>query len=146
MIWIWTYLQNSWRDAVEILLLAVGIYYAFMFVRGTRGWSVVIGFLLLLGFTLITWALNLEVVSWLMGKFFQFSAFAVLVIFQPELRRMLSELGNLRVFYTAREQRENIEVIIQTVERLSEVSIGALIALEQSIQQQEVVESGIVID
>jgi diadenylate cyclase len=59
---------------------------------------------------------------------------------------MLSELGNLRLFYTAREQRENIEVIIQTVERLSEVRIGALIALEQSIQLQEVVESGIVVD
>jgi diadenylate cyclase len=146
MINYWTILQNHWRDALEILLLAVGIYYAFMFVRGTRGWSVVIGFLLLLAFTLITWALKLEVVSWLLGKFFAFSAFAVLVIFQPELRRMLSELGNLRLFYTAREQRENIEVIIQTVERLSEVRIGALIALEQSIQLQEVVESGIVVD
>ncbi|MDB6108924.1 MAG: Diadenylate cyclase [Pedosphaera sp.] len=146
MINYWITLQNHWRDALEILLLAVGIYYAFMFVRGTRGWSVVIGFLLLLAFTLLTWALRLEVVSWLLGKFFAFSAFAVLVIFQPELRRMLSELGNLRLFYTAREQRENIEVIIQTVERLSEVRIGALIALEQSIQLQEVVESGIVID
>jgi diadenylate cyclase len=146
MINYWTILQDHWRDALEILILAVGIYYAFMFVRGTRGWSVVIGFLLLLAFTLLTWALRLEVVSWLLGKFFAFSAFAVLVIFQPELRRMLSELGNLRLFYTAREQRENIEVIIQTVERLSEVRIGALIALEQSIQLQEVVESGIVID
>src|SRR3954447_17227538 len=146
MINFWIILQNHWRDVLEILLLAVGIYYAFMFVRGTRGWSVVIGFLLLLAFTLITWALKLEVVSWLLGKFFAFSAFAVLVIFQPELRRMLSELGNLPFFYTTREQRENIEVIIQTVERLSEVKIGALIALEQSIQLQEVVESGIVID
>jgi diadenylate cyclase len=115
-------------------------------VRGTRGWSVIIGFLLLFLFTLVSWALHLEVVSWLLGKFFAFSAFAILVIFQPELRRMLSELGNLRIFYTAREQRENIEVIIQTVERLAEVKIGALIALEQSIQLQEVVESGIVID
>ena len=59
---------------------------------------------------------------------------------------MLSELGNLPLFYTAHEQRENIEVIIQTVERLADVKIGALIALEQSIQLQEVVESGIVVD
>jgi diadenylate cyclase len=142
----WTILQGSWRPALEILLLAVGIYYVFMFVRGTRGWSVVIGFLLLFAVTLVTWALKLEVVSWLLGKFFAFSAFAILVIFQPELRRMLSELGSLPLFYTTREQRENIEVIIQTVERLSEVKIGALIALEQSIQLQEVVESGIVVD
>ncbi|MDB6016153.1 MAG: Diadenylate cyclase [Pedosphaera sp.] len=142
----WNYLHGVWRPALEILLLAVGIYYAFMFVRGTRGWSVVLGFLVLLAFTFITWALQLEVVGWLLRNFFAFSAFAILVIFQPELRRMLSELGNLRLFYTAREQRENIEVIIQTVERLSEVRIGALIALEQSIQLQEVVESGIVVD
>jgi diadenylate cyclase len=137
---------NSWRAALEILLLAVGIYYVFLFVRGTRGWPVVIGFLLLFAVTLVTWALRLEVVSWLLGKFFAFSAFAILVIFQPELRRMLSELGSLPFFYTTREQRENIEMIIQTVERLSEVKIGALIALEQSIQLQEVVESGIVVD
>jgi diadenylate cyclase len=131
---------------LQIILLAVGIYYSLMFVRGTRGWSVVIGFLLLLAVTLVAVALRLEVVSWLLGKFFAFSAFAILVIFQPELRRMLSELGNLRLFYTAREQRENIEVIIQSVERLAEVKIGALIALEQAIQLQEVVESGIMVD
>jgi diadenylate cyclase len=142
-----TLLQNEWwRVALEILLLAVVIYYALMFVRGTRGWSVAIGFLLLMAVTLITWALKLEVVNWLLSKFFPFSAFAVLVIFQPELRRMLSELGNLPLFYTAHEQRENIEVIIQTVERLSDVKIGALIAVEQSIQLQEVVESGILVD
>jgi diadenylate cyclase len=59
---------------------------------------------------------------------------------------MLAELGNLPLFGTAHEQRENIEVIIQTVERLSDVRIGALIAIEQSIQLQEAVESGIVVD
>jgi len=65
---------------------------------GTRGWSVVIGFLLLLAVTVIAYKLKLRVVSWLLGKFFALSAFAILVIFQPELRRMLSELGNLRSF------------------------------------------------
>jgi diadenylate cyclase len=70
----------------------------------------------------------------------------VLVIFQPELRRILAQLGNFPLFQTPHEQRENIEVIIQTVERLADVRIGALIALEQSIQLQESVESGISID
>ena len=59
---------------------------------------------------------------------------------------MLAELGNLPLFATAREQRENIEVIIQTVERLADVRIGALIAIEQSIQLQEAVESGVPVD
>ena len=146
----WQFIQQTWgegwRPALQIILLAVGIYYALMLVRGTRGWSVVIGFLLLMALTLIAGVLKLEVVKWLMERFFAFSAIAILVIFQPELRRMLSELGNLPLFYTAREARENIEVIIQSVERLAEVKIGALIALEQAIQLTDVVESGIVID
>jgi diadenylate cyclase len=139
-------IEHGWRPALEIVLLAVAIYYALMFVRGTRGWSVVIGFLLLIAMTLIARALKLQVLYTLLDGFFTFSAFAILVIFQPELRRMLSELGNLRLFYTAAEQRENIEVIIQTVERLAEVKIGALIALERTNPLQEVVESGIVVD
>ena len=56
---------------------------------------------------------------------------------------MLAELGNLPLFASASEQRESIEVIIQTVERLAEVKIGALIAIEQSIQLHEAVESGV---
>lgn len=141
------YLQQVWRPALEILILAVGIYYALMFVRGTRGWPVVIGFVIVL-FTLLLLAgvLELQVLGSLLRNFFLWFAVAVLVIFQPELRRMLAELGNLPLFVSAHEQRENIEVIIQTAERLSEVRIGGLMAIEQSIQLDEAVESGVAVD
>jgi len=139
-------LQN-WRAALEIIILAVGIYYALMFVRGTRGWPVVLGFfILLLAITVLTTALHLRVLLWLLAKLLTGLAIAVLVIFQPELRRMLAELGNLPLFASVRDTRENIEVVIQTAERLSEVKIGALIALEQTIQLDDVVESGVVVD
>jgi diadenylate cyclase len=139
-------IQQSWKPVIEIMILTIAIYYAFMFVRGTRGWPVVIGFLVLIALTFAASLLKFEVLSWLLKNFFAFSAVAVLIIFQPEFRRMLAELGNLPWFTTAREQRENIEVIIDTVERLSEVRIGALMALEQSINLQEVVESGVPVD
>lgn len=143
----WNFLQDLWRPAVEILILAVGIYYALELVRGTRSWPVVIGFLVsLLTLFFVTAVLDLRVLKVLLGAFSAVFALAVLVIFQPELRRILAELGNLPFFVTAHEQRENIEVVIQTVERLAEVRIGALIAIEQSIQLQEAVESGIVVD
>jgi diadenylate cyclase len=136
----------GWRPALEILILTVGIYYAFRFIRGTRGAPVVTGFLVvLLTFVIVTYLLRLQVLQWILGAFSAFFAVAVVVLFQPELRRMLAELGNLPLFTTAHEQRENIEVIIQTVERLAEVRIGALIAIEQSIQVQDAVESGIVV-
>src|SRR5271166_4156084 len=141
------HIQDLWRPALEILILAVLIYFVFKFVRGTRGWPVVIGFVVvLLALALVTTLLKLQVLRWLLGTFSAFFAIAVVVIFQPELRRMLAELGNLPLFATASEQRESIEVIIQTVERLADVKIGALIAIEQSIQLQEAVESGIRVD
>src|SRR5438132_1561188 len=143
----WHLVQNHWRDVLEILILTVGIYYSFRFVRGTRGAPVVTGFLVvLLAFVLVSFLLDLKVLRYLLGAFTAYFSLGILVIFQPELRRLLAELGNLPLFATAHEQREIIEVIIQTVERLAEVKIGALIAIEQSIQVHEAVESGIVVD
>src|SRR6266481_2572697 len=103
-----------------------------------------VSFLIVMAF--VTSFFDLSVLHWLLGTFSTFVAVAVLVIFQPELRRMLAQVGNLPIFQTSHEQRENIEVIIQTVERLSDVRIGALIAVEQNLQLQESVESGIPVD
>lgn len=144
---LWQVIQDVWRPALEIFILAVGIYLATRFVRGTRGWPVVIGFtLLLLGLTLAAALLKLEVLRWLVGNASFVIVIGAVIIFQPEIRRMLGELGNLPLFATAREQRENIEVVVGTCERLAEVRIGALIGIEQSIQLYEAVESGIVVD
>ncbi len=149
----WDNLLQSWRDVLEwrhileILILTIGIYYALQFVRGTRGAPVVTGFfVVLVTLAMASYFLKLDVLKWILGAFSAFFAVAVVVIFQPELRRMLAELGNLPLFATSHEQRESIEVVIQTVERLSDVRIGALIAIEQSIQLQEAVESGIRVD
>jgi diadenylate cyclase len=143
----WTLIKHSWRPLVEIAILTIGIYYGFIFVRGTRGAAVVTGFVvLLLALIIISSGLQLEVLSWLLRAFFALMAVAVLVIFQPELRHILASLGNRPLFTSIREQRENIEVIIQAASRLSEMHIGALMAFEQSIQLQEAVESGIIVD
>src|SRR5262245_12562241 len=143
----WAMFQSVWRPVLEILILTVIIYFSFRYIRGTRGAPVVTGFLVvLLAFVLVTFLLDLKVLQYLVGAFSTFIVLAVLVIFQPELRRMLAELGNLPLFTTAHEQREIIEVIIQTVERLADVKIGALIALERTIRLQEAVESGIAVD
>ena len=139
--------HDGWRPLLEIAILAVGIYYSFNFVRGTRGAPVVYGFVLLvLSLSLASFLLHLEVLGWLLRSFVAFAAVAILIIFQPELRRILAELGTHPFFSTGHEQRENIEVIIQTVERLAEVRIGALIAIEKSINLQEATESGVPVD
>ncbi len=143
---IWQGIGIYWRPVAEISILSVAIYFTLKFFRGTRGWPMVLALLGMIGATLLCAALKLTVLSALLTSFFGFSAVAVLVIFQPELRRMLAGLGNLTLFASLREQRENIEVIIQSVDRLSEARTGALIAIEQSTHLQDVVESGIIVD
>lgn len=141
------YLATAWRPLLQIMILAVGLYWAFRFMRGTRGWPVFIGFVVvLMSVAALTWALQLVVLKFILTTSVAVLVVAVLVIFQPELRKMFAELGHMPLFATAHEQREAIEVIIQTVERLAEVRIGALIAIERSIALNEAVESGIVVD
>lgn len=140
-------LDKAWQPATEILILAVGLYYVFTFVRGTRGAAIVTGFMVvLLTLAFVANFLDLIVLRWLLGSITTFFVIAVLVIFQPEIRRMLAQLGNLEAFGNVQEQREAIEVIIQTVERLADVRIGALLAIEQAISLRESVESGIPVD
>lgn len=144
-LWIWV--QQGWRPVLEILILATGIFWAFRFVRGTRGGQMVTGLLaLLLSLTIITRALDLKVLNVLMNQMFGVLALSLVVIFQPELRRMLAELGTLSVFTNAQQQRESIEDIVQTADRLSPVRIGALIALERNQPLSEVVEGGVPIN
>ncbi|HEX3989245.1 MAG TPA: diadenylate cyclase CdaA [Verrucomicrobiae bacterium] len=140
-------ISEGWRPALEIAILSVGIYFSFNFVRGTRGAPVVYGFMLLvLSLSVVAFLLRLEVLSWLLRSFVAFAAVAVLIIFQPELRRILAELGTHPFLSSSHEQRENIEVVVKTAEHLAGVRIGALIAIEQSINLQEATESGLLVD
>ncbi|MBG88629.1 MAG: TIGR00159 family protein [Verrucomicrobiales bacterium] len=140
-------LLEAWGPLLEILILAVGIYHVLNFMRGTRGAPVVTGFIVvLLGLTLLTVVLDLNVLRWLLGTFFVFIAVAFLVIFQPEMRRMFAQLGNQSMFQAQHEQRENLEIIVDAAENMAEAKIGCIIAIERNIQLPEVVESGVEVD
>ncbi len=140
-------IQEYWRPALEIIILTLGIYSALRIIRGTRSAPVVTGFIvLLLAVTLVTLLLQLTVLISLLKNVAGILALAVLILFQPELRRILGELGSMPMLTSSHEQREVIEVVIQACERLSEVRIGALIAVERSIKLDEAVESGIIVD
>jgi diadenylate cyclase len=140
-------LLTGWRPVLEILILAVGIYHVFNFMRGTRGAPVVTGFIVvLLGLTILTVVLDLNVLRWLLGTFFAFIAVAFLVIFQPEMRRMFAQLGNQSMFQAQHEQRENLEIIVEAAENMVEAKIGCIIAIERTIHLSEVVEAGVEID
>jgi diadenylate cyclase len=138
---------RHWKDAIEILILTVGIYYGYIGLRGTRGLRVLTGLaVLVLGLALFSQILGLEVISWLLRTFSAVVLLAMVVIFQPELRRLLAQLGSHRLFAGPQQQRETIEVIAETTLDLSNRHLGALIAIERGTDIQGQIESGVAID
>jgi len=138
---------EHWKDALEILILAVGIYYAYVGLRGTRGLRVLTGLgAVVLVVVLLSQIFGLEVISWLLQRISAVVILALVVIFQPELRRMLAQLGSHRVFGIPRESREIVEVLAQTALDLSNRHLGALIAIERGTDIQSHIESGVAID
>src|SRR4051812_10052022 len=90
---------ERWRSLFEIILLSVGIYYGYLYFKGTRGAKVLTGLaIVFLTLTLISQLLNLVVIGWIVRSFSVFLAVALVVIFQPELRRGLAELADIRSF------------------------------------------------
>ena len=120
---IWNLVELVWRPILEIGILSVGIYWIIRFVWRTRGWSVVAGFLALAAIWAFTRLLDLSVLSAILGSFFSFAPFAVLILFHQEIRRMLSSLGSFSSVYSTREQRENLENVIQAADLLSSAKI-----------------------
>lgn len=139
--------RANWTSALEILILSAILYYLYLYLRGTHGARILIGLgLVFLSLTFVSQMLDLAVLGWLLKSFSVFLAIALVVIFQPELRRALNELGSHRFFTTALQRREEIEEITDAVFDLSSKGFGALIALERDIGLDSVAESGVEID
>ena len=141
------YIAGNWRSGIEIAILWVVIYYLYLYFRGTRGAKVLTGFaLIFVSLIFISQLLRLEVIGWIMRSLTAFLAIALVVIFQPELRRALAALGSHRIFSTATQSREAIEILTETIFELSNRQLGALIALERDINIGSFAESGVAID
>jgi diadenylate cyclase len=139
--------SRHWRSAIEIAILTVVIYYSYLYFRGTRGAKVLTGLaLIFLTLTLVSQLLQLEVLNALIRSLTAFLAFALVVIFQPEVRRALAALGSHHVFSSASQSRETIEIIAETAFELSNRQFGALIALERDTDIGVFAESGVSIN
>jgi diadenylate cyclase len=143
----WDFLTEHWRDGVEILILAALAYHGYLFFRATRGARILTGLLiLLLGLALISLLLELSVISGLLQRFSVFLAIALVIIFQPELRRVLAELGSSRLLSFNRPDPEALDVLMEAMQQLSSRRCGALFALKRGIDLKPFAESGIDLD
>jgi diadenylate cyclase len=127
-----TFFRNYWNAGIEILLISIACYRTYLFFRGTRGAKIatkLVTFFIVM--TLISQLLNLMVISWLLRSLTAFIAIALVVIFQPELRRILGGLSRGRLFVSTAEKQKTIDVIIEAAFELSSRQIGALVAIER---------------
>jgi len=142
-----TFVVENWRSGVEIVILSVVLYYIFLYLRGTHGARILIGLaLVFLTLTLVSQLLNLMVIGWLLRSISVFLAVALVVIFQPELRRALTELGSHHFFTSRFEEKQTIDLITDSVFELASKGFGALIAIEREIGLKTYVETGVGLD
>ncbi len=137
-------LGPSWRDVVEILVVATVLYRIMLLFHGTRALQMLAGVVVLVFAYALAWTLKLNMITYILQVVFTYGAFAGLIVFQPELRAALAHLGQSRVtrFFRRLEQSEVAEAIGDAVERLSRSSIGALIAVEREVPLGDYVQSG----
>ncbi len=137
-------LRVSWRDLLEIVVVAVLFYRVLLLIRGTRALQMLGGIVVLAAAYALAWLLKLTMITYLLGVAFTYGAFVLLVVFQPELRAALAHLGPTRMsrVFRSLEGGEVLDEIVDAVERLSRSGVGAIIVLERDTALGDYVESG----
>lgn len=140
------FLQVGVQDLLEILLVSYLIYRVLLLWTGTRAFQILFGLVLLVAIYALATLLEFRLISYLLGQAFTYAVFALIVVFQPELRSALARLGRSRFwqFFPKMEERERevAEEVARAAERLSRAKIGGIIALEQEVGLNEYTETG----
>jgi diadenylate cyclase len=132
---------------VEILVLACGFYFLLLFFRETRSIKVFLGLLVvLLVLIVVTRVFHIYALNWLLRQLSVYLAMALLIIFQPEIRRALAEIGRQPFLAAPVESRGYVDSIVEAVMLLAERRIGALIAIERSDSTKAIQDTGVKLD
>ena len=146
-------IQPDWHTILDILILAVLIYYVMKLIVATRANSVVKGLGFLLVATYLSELLQLSALNWLFEQLYSIGFIMLIVLFQPELRRMLEKIGRRRFgkgFFVTQKSREEAErdvsEMVTAVLNMSRKQIGALIVIAGSTGLNDIIETGTRVD
>ena len=138
------------NDLLDILIVAVLIYQMIMLTRDTRASEVLKGFLLLVGASLLSSLLGLTALTWVLKQILSNGALLLVVLFQPEIRRMLEQLGRgAKMEHFQSDGEENQRIISEITQGLTSLSrrrVGALIVFERRTGLKDVMETGTRLD
>lgn len=148
------------NNVLEILIISVLIYYILIWIRDTRAWTLLKGFLVICAFMLFAYVFQMDTILWLFQNLISVAIISIFVLFQPELRRALEQLGRKNIlssFFNLGGSAATDEQTVKTVEKtkseiikacveMSKVRTGALIVIEQEVQLSEYERTGIFLD
>ena len=147
----------TWTDIIEIVIIAFVIYNVMVWIKNTKAWVLLKGIIIVVIFALIAYILNLKTILWIAGKTISVGIIALVIIFQPELRRALEQLGRKKIlfglfrFNDGREKGERFssktaEEIVRVCFDMGAAYTGALIVIEQDMVLEEYEKTGITVD
>ena len=152
-----SFLQRiSISNLVEIVIIAFLIYEILYWIKNTRAWTLLKGLAVILAFMLLAAIFELRTILWLLEKTAAIAATALLVIFQPELRKALEQLGsqtllsNIRIFDDGKEVNDfsdkTVNEIVKATFEMAKVKTGALMVIEKNDSLKEIERTGIEIN
>lgn len=143
-------------DIVEMLIIAFLLYEIMLWIKNTRAWMLLRGFLVLFGFVVLAVIFEMNTILWIADKVINIGVLALVIIFQPELRKALEQLGKNNVFShiiqnSSAKRQENlsegiIDEVVKAAFEMGKARTGALIVMEKDIPLNEYIATGISID
>lgn len=151
------YIKSLQESPIELITLILDIsivifllYCFFRIVRGSRAWQLIKGIALLIVATWVSGLFNLKILNWILTGIMNLGVIAIIVIFQPELRRALEQLGTnkLTKFFgidkdLSTKTKEDIYKVVIAATELAKTRTGALIVIERDIKIQDIIAGGI---
>ncbi len=140
--------QIRWQDILDILLVAVILYSVLLIIKGTRALKILIGLLILLIIFLLSGYLGLYTMDWLIQSLWAQIVLALVILFQPDIRRALAKMGEARFLpsLTSAEELRSLEEIVRASVALANRKIGALFVIERETNLEDFIEVGTPLD
>ena len=141
------FFRDHWRDGVEILVLTFLVYYAYLLLHAAKRARLLLGLVVaMLGVIFLSLLLKLDVLLVVVKYLFGFISLALVVIFQPEMRRALVELGSRRFWRLKGVASELLEELCDSVQQLSNRRFGAIFAISREMDLADHAQTGVVLD
>ncbi len=140
--------QLRWQDLVDVILMTIIIYRLLLLVKGTKAAHMLMGLGVLVLASFLSKYFELYTIDWLIQSFWAQIVLAVIILFQPEIRRALAQMGETKFLHTltSAEELKSLDEIVKATIALANRKIGALMAIERDTILKDFVEMGTPLD